>query len=419
MADSPPLIMLVDDNRTNLMAGKVSLSDDYTVLTVSSARKMLDLLDKQKPELILLDVVMPEMSGFEAIQILRSSPETRDIPVIFLTALSDADKELEGISLGASDYIMKPFSPPLLRQRIAIHIELGRLRRRNRELEARASRAVQAAREPDAGDRAAGGSGSPPGPYEAENLAGSPGAGGPGPAAAGADSGSWESGGAGHEADSVAGAGTRDNSLTALLRTQRAVISALASRAAWVPPDVEAAAAVSAAAGSGSVFVLFEAAHLSRNWPSETDRWDLRLLGPAALLHDIGKLYVPEEIIMKPGRLTPAELEQARRHVELGTAFIRRISDAKGAGDYLRYARILAGYHHERWDGRGYPCGLRGEDIPLLGRLMAVADVYEALICVRPYRIAMDHAAARAILREGAGTAFDPDVVAVFEKALG
>ncbi|MDR1079368.1 MAG: response regulator [Deltaproteobacteria bacterium] len=400
MADQPPLIMLVDDNRTNLMAGKVSLSNDYTVLTVSSAQKMFDLLDKQRPELILLDVVMPEISGFEAMRLLRSRPETAEIPVIFLTALNEADKEMEGIGLGASDYIMKPFSPPLLRQRIAIHIELGRLRRRNGELEAQAARASEA-----------------PAPSAQDD--------GAAPAAAAEDAGRVDRGKPrddsppGGAPSSAAGRGVPDETLGALLRTQRAVISALASRAAWVTPDAEAAAAVSAASASGSVFVLFEAAHRSRLWPSETERWDLRLLGPASLLHDIGKLYVPEEIILKPGRLTPSELEQARRHVELGTAFIRRISDAKVVGDYLRYARILAGYHHERWDGRGYPYGLRGEDIPLLGRIMAVADVYEALTCVRPYRIAMDHASAATILREGSGKAFDPDVVAVFEKALG
>ncbi|MDR1039774.1 MAG: response regulator [Deltaproteobacteria bacterium] len=367
MASQPPLIMLVDDNRTNLMAGKVSLSDDYTVLTVSSAQKMFDLLEKQRPELILLDVVMPEMNGFEALKILRERPETRDIPVVFLTGLSDSEKELEGIALGADDYVMKPFSPPLLRQRIALHIELVRLRRRNRELEEAATEAQDGARDERPGT----------------------------------------------------GALDSDDTLGSLLRTQRAIISALAGRASWVTPDAEVAAAVSAASGSGCVFVLFEAAHLSSNWPDETERWDLRLLGPASLLHDIGKLYVPEEIIMKPGRLTTTELEKARRHVELGTAFIRRISDAKGAGDYLRYARILAGYHHERWDGRGYPYGLRGEDIPLLGRIMAVADVYDALTCIRPYRVAMNHGSAATILKDGAGTAFDPMVVEIFEKALG
>ncbi|MDR1312762.1 MAG: response regulator [Deltaproteobacteria bacterium] len=378
MPEIPPLIMLVDDNRTNLMAGKVSLSDEYTVLTVSSAQKMFDLLDKQKPELILLDVVMPEMNGFEALKELRERPETRDIPVIFLTALSEGDKELEGIGLGAVDYIMKPFSPPVLRQRIALHIELVRLRRRNRELE----------KLEEAPGAAAGECGKAP-----ERPAAPP---------------------AGQAAEPG-----RDDTLSSLLLTQRAVISALAGRAAWVTPDAEARAAVSAAAGSGSAFVLFEAAHRSGRWAQETGRWDLRLLGPASLLHDIGKLYVPEEIILKPGRLTPSELEQARRHVELGTAFINRIADAKGAGDYLRYARILAGCHHERWDGRGYPYGLRGEDIPLLGRIMAVADVYEALTCVRPYRIAMGHGAAASILKEGSGTAFDPEVVSVFEKAMG
>ncbi|MDR2613555.1 MAG: response regulator [Deltaproteobacteria bacterium] len=367
MADQPPLIMLVDDNRTNLMAGKVSLSDDYTVLTVSSARKMFDLMERQKPEVILLDVMMPEMGGFEALRILKERPDTRDIPVIFLTGLLDTEKEMEGIGLGAVDYIMKPFSPPLLRQRIALHIELVRLRR----LAAAAAPAV-----PEAPAAAPAPEGEPPHTEEA---------------------------------------------VRALLRLQRAVISALAGRYNGRQPEAaEAAAAAAEAAASkrGTGFVLFEAAARSGRWPEETERWDQRLLGPASLLHDVGKLYVRDEVIHKPGRLSPAEYAEARLHVELGLTFIGMLPGSEGAGDYLRYARILAGYHHERWDGQGYPHGLRGEDIPLMGRIMAVADVYDALTCFRPYRGALEPGEAARIVQEGAGTAFDPAVVEVFRDSF-
>jgi CheY-like chemotaxis protein len=123
MEHSRRRIMLVDDNRTNLMIGKMALSEDYTVLTVVSAMKMLETLEWFNPELILLDVEMPEMNGFEAIKILKSRPETRDIPVIFITASEESEQEREGLRLGAVDYIIKPFSPPLLRQRIALHLE--------------------------------------------------------------------------------------------------------------------------------------------------------------------------------------------------------------------------------------------------------------------------------------------------------
>ncbi|MDR3154619.1 MAG: response regulator [Deltaproteobacteria bacterium] len=411
MADIPPLIMLVDDNRTNLMAGKVSLSDDYTVLTVSSAKKMFELLDRHKPEVILLDVLMPEMNGFEAMRLLRERPDTRDIPVIFLTALSDTDKELEGISLGGSDYIMKPFSPPLLRQRISLHVELARLRRMARvgsggppgPLSGTPARGAGASAEPP--DRAAD---IPPSPQAGAQAVEAPApASMPDPLGGAA----WDIGLGGFPSDGEA--------LFSLLRTQRAVISALAGRADWLTPEAEAAAAVAAAAGRGAVYAIFEEAHRSGIWPEETERWDQNVLGPSSLLHDIGKLYVPEGIILKPGRLTPAEIRLVRRHVELGTAFIARISEHQGAADYLRYAKILAGYHHERWDGRGYPYGLRGADIPLLGRIMAVADVYDALTSPRPYRSAMEHVAAVRIIREGSGTAFDPAVVGLFEKAMG
>ncbi|MDR2745558.1 MAG: response regulator, partial [Desulfovibrio sp.] len=129
MEHSRKLIMLVDDNRTNLLAGKTALSEDYTVLTVPSAAKMLEAVEWRRPELILLDVDMPEMNGFEAIKILKGRPETQDIPVIFLTALSECSNELEGLQLGAVDYIAKPFSPPLLRQRIMLHLLLENQKR--------------------------------------------------------------------------------------------------------------------------------------------------------------------------------------------------------------------------------------------------------------------------------------------------
>ena len=132
MGNPRKLIMLVDDNRTNLLAGKAALTEDYTVLTMPSARKMLETLEWSKPDLILLDIDMPEMNGFEAIRILKKDPETRGFPVIFLTAMDESANELEGLKLGAIDYITKPFSSALLRKRIEMHLLL---RERERTLQ--------------------------------------------------------------------------------------------------------------------------------------------------------------------------------------------------------------------------------------------------------------------------------------------
>ncbi len=325
------LIMLVDDSRANLLAGKEALADSYAVQTIPSAAKMFAALEWSCPELILLDVDMPEMTGFEAIRELKARPTTRDIPIIFLTAMDGNASELEGLQLGAVDYISKPFSPPLLRQRIKLHLlmesQKRELKKYNRRLQSKIITAM------------------------AEMVEGRD--------------------------------GTTGNHI---------------------------------ANTKNYLEITLSAARDAGLWPDESTTWDTEQLLHASQLHDVGKITISDAILKKPGKLTDDEFVEMRRHVEYGVDFIARLQDGEDDNLFLRYAKTFAAYHHEKWDGSGYPQGLAGEDIPPLGRMMALADVYDALTSERPYKKAFTHAEAAAIILESAGTHFDPAVARLFAE---
>jgi putative two-component system response regulator len=340
--------MLVDDNRTNLLAGKTALSDDYTVLTLPSAVKMLEALEWRKPELILLDVDMPEVNGFEAIKILKDRSETRDIPVIFLTAMSESSNELEGLRLGAVDYITKPFSPPLLRQRIMLHLLLE-----NQKCELRN--------------------------YN-DNLQG------------------------------MVEAKTKT-----ILKLQNKILAAMAEmvegRDGTTGDHIENT--------QKYLRSLLSAATNAGLWPEQSSQWDIELLAQSSQLHDVGKISISDSVLKKPGKLTKEEFAEMKQHVLLGVSFIERLEDDEEDSRFLQYAKTFAAFHHEKWDGSGYPHGLSGEDIPLLGRIMAIADVYDALTSERPYKKPFSHEEAVRIILEGEGTHFDPKLVRLFEEVAG
>jgi putative two-component system response regulator len=340
--------MLVDDNRTNLLAGKTALSDDYTVLTLPSAVKMLEALEWRKPELILLDVDMPEVNGFEAIKILKDRPETRDIPVIFLTAMSESSNELEGLQLGAVDYITKPFSQSLLRQRIMLHLLLE-----NQKCELRN--------------------------YN-ENL------------------------------QNMVEAKTRT-----ILKLQNKILAAMAEmvegRDGTTGDHIE----------NTQMYLrsLLSAVINAGLWPEQTAQWDIELLAQSSQLHDVGKISISDSVLKKPGKLTAEEFAEMKQHVLFGVGFIEKLEDGEEDSRFLQYAKTFAAFHHEKWDGSGYPHGLSGEGIPLLGRLMAIADVYDALTSERPYKKPFNHEEAVRIILEGKGTHFDPMLVSLFEEVAG
>ncbi|MDR1686891.1 MAG: response regulator [Desulfovibrio sp.] len=339
------LIMLVDDNRTNLLVGKTALSEDYSVLTAPSALKMLDMLRWSKPELILLDVDMPEMNGFEAITILKAAPETREIPVVFLTALNANDDELRGLQLGAVDYITKPFAPPLLRKRVALHLLLEN---QKRELQN----------------------------YN-DNL------------------------------QSMVEAKTKT-----ILKLQNKILTAMTE----MVEGRDGTTGQHIANTQRYLRCLLSAVIERGIAASEASGWDVELLVQSSQLHDVGKIAVSDSVLKKPGKLTPAEFDEMKQHVNFGVGFIERLEDDEGDSRFLYYAKTFAAYHHEKWNGTGYPHGLAGENIPLLGRMMAVADVYDALTSERPYKNAFTSDEAIRIIVEGKGAHFDPMLVDLFEQ---
>jgi len=351
--------MLVDDSGTNLLAGKAALSGDYKVLTAGSAAIMLETLEWSKPELILLDVDMPEMDGFQAIGILKERPDTRNIPIIFLTAMDDSVSELQGLELGAVDYITKPFSPPLLRKRVELHLLL---KDQTRILEDQ-KRVLQ----------------------EQKNAL----------------------------------QNYNDNlqymveeKTKTILKLQNKLLAAMAEM-------VEGRDGVTGdhiARTQHFLRILLSAAIHAGSWQEESSDWDIDLLCQSCQIHDVGKIAISDSILKKPGKLTKEETAAMQQHAAVGVRFIENLEDGEEDSAFLRYAKIFAGYHHEKWDGTGYPYGLAGENIPLLGRLMAIVDVYDALTSERPYKAAFSHEEAVRNILNHKGTHFDPTLVSLFEQ---
>jgi putative two-component system response regulator len=336
-------IFMVDDNLTNLTVGKNALLGKYRVFTIPTGKKLFEMLDKAMPDMILLDIEMPDMNGYEIIKLLKAGKNTAHIPVIFLTARSDSGSEIEGLSLGAIDYISKPFSPPLLLKRIEVHLLVEEQRH---ELENRGL-----------------------------NLQ--------------------------HLVDEKTK--TVFDLQNAILRT---VAELVECRDDATGGHIERT--------QSYLKVLVDALKDNDLYREEVASWNIDFLLQSSLLHDVGKIAIKDSILQKPAKLTPEEFEEMKTHTTFGIKVIERIQENTTEATFLEYAKIFAGAHHEKWDGSGYPLGLAGNDIPLLGRLMAIADVYDALISERPYKKPFTHEEAVEIISNGSGSHFDPNLVKIF-----
>ncbi|MCC7548073.1 MAG: response regulator [Burkholderiales bacterium] len=351
------IILAIDDQPDNLLILEELLSDRYTVHGVGDGQAALAFLDGRGPvDLILLDVMMPGLNGYQVCERLKADPATRHIPVIFLTSLDSAADEERALRLGAEDFMHKPFSPPVVMARVANHLKLSRftalLRERNDDLERIvAERTREIRRQADELLRR-------------EELL-----------AAAQDS-------TIRAFCSLAEA--RDNETGNHIRRTQHYVKALALRLRDHP--------------------RFRA-HLTED--------TVELLFKSAPLHDVGKVAIPDAILLKPGKLGPDEWEIMKQHAEYGRAAIASAELEMGPAhrSYLRHAREIAHGHHERWNGTGYPQGLAGEAIPVSARLMAVADVYDALISRRVYKPALTHQTAISMMAQERGAHFDPDVV--------
>jgi putative two-component system response regulator len=335
--------MLVDDNITNLTVGKNTLIDKYDVFTIPSGEKLFKMLEKVIPEMILLDVEMPEMNGYEVIKILKKHEKTAHIPVIFVTAKNDDGSELEGLSLGAIDYITKPFSPPLLLKRIEVHLlvesQKRELQRYNTNLENMVKEKTK----------------------EVVALQ------------------------------------------NAILKT---VVELVESRDSVTGKHIERTETY--------LKILVEAMKAQNCHTTELAAWDMDILFQSAQLHDVGKISIKDNILFKHGKLDDEEFAEMKKHTDFGVRVIERIEERTSKQTFLEHAKIFAETHHEKWDGTGYPQGLSGQQIPLQGRLMAIVDVYDALISERPYKQAFTHEEAVSIIKGNSGTHFDPELVEIF-----
>lgn len=344
--DLSSTVLVVDDTPENLSLMSDLLREHYRVKVATNGERALRIAGAaEAPDLIMLDVMMPEMDGYEVCRRLKADENTKNIPVIFLTARTDPEDEKIGLELGAVDYITKPISPPLVQARVRNHLLLK---------------------------------------SHADFLR---------------DKAEW--------LESEVQSRTRD-----IQRIKDVTINAMASLAET--RDNETGNHIRRTQN----YVKALAQHLSRHdkYASFLDRETIDLLYQSAPLHDIGKVGIPDRILLKPGRHTPEEFEIMKTHATLGAEAImvaEKVLDETETS-FLRFAREIAQNHHEKWDGSGYPAGLKGEEIPLSGRLMAVADVYDALISKRIYKPAFSHDKAVSMIREGRGTHFDPDIVDAF-----
>ena len=310
-----PRILIVDDEPANLKVLRQVLQDSYRLSFARSGEAALELLDKEDIDLILLDIMMPDMTGFEVCEKVKGNSDTARIPIIFVTALKDTIDEETGFKLGAVDYITKPIVPAIVRARVKTHLSL-----------------VQA---------------------------------------------------------------------DALKETQIDLIQRLGRAAEY--KDNETGMHVQRM--SRYSYVLAVAAGIDEQTANE--------LLLAAQMHDLGKIAIPDNILLKPGRLDEGEFKQMKAHAQIGADIL-----SNPQSQLVALARSIAITHHEKWDGSGYPKGLKEKEIPLEGRIAAIADVFDALTSERPYKKAWSVEDAVQLLQDESGKHFDPELVTLFAQEL-
>ncbi len=352
-------VLVADDQVENLQLLFSLLSPHFNVHPFPDGEALIRYVSAGRPtDLVLLDVVMPAPDGYEVCRRLRAMPEMEDVPIVFLTALDSTEDEKHGLAMGAIDYIAKPFSPPIVLARVRNHVRLGRLLRlivcQNDFLDQRIEeRTAELAK---------------------KNIA-------------------------------------LQAALDAVARTQDVTIVAFSSLAE--SRDNETGRHI-----RRTQHYVRELSLALRSNPDMapllTDE-AIEMFFKSAPLHDIGKVAIPDNILLKPGRLESHEFEIMKTHANEGRKAIE-VAEANLESDnsFLRHAREIAYAHHEKWDGSGYPLGIAGNNIPLSARLMAVADVYDALISWRVYKPAMPHQQAVEIIAQGRGSHFDPAIIDAF-----
>ena len=333
-------VMLIDDALLIYKIVNIALGEKYNLEFFTSSREALDKLDEVKPDLILLDVEMPDIDGCETIKLIKQNENMRDVPVIFLTVKNDVEFELHALSLGAVDYVTKPFSNQLLMKRVEIHI-------------------MQAVHQRMLADY--------------------------------------------------------NETLQKKVQEKTKIIEELQNAIVFTLSDL---VEMRDHFTGGHVFRTQEYFKVILDYFAENNIYqdilkniDIRVMLEASQLHDIGKVAIPDSILLKPARLTQVEFDVMKTHTIIGCNAVQRAMELTEYSDFLNIATQIALFHHEKWDGTGYPNKLQGENIPLPARIMAIVDVYDALVSKRHYKEKMDHSEAMKMLIEGRGTHFDPVIV--------
>ncbi len=338
-------ILIVDDTKTNLDILGDALKPLYKISVALNGKSALTIAKRVLPDLILLDIMMPEIDGYEVCRQLKGEAATENIPVIFLTALDQVDAKSKGFELGAVDYVTKPFEIMEVQARVKTHLLLkaaqDMLKQQNEVLEVKVrerTRELMLTRD-----------------VTIQSLSSL--------------------------------AETRDNETGGHIRRTQNYVTLLAENLQSHP-----------------------------RFSTFLNRDTREILGKTAPLHDIGKVGVPDRILLKPGKLDPKEFEEMKLHTVYGKQALFRAETDLGTNSFLNHARQFAYSHHEKWDGSGYPDGSAGEEIPCEGRLMAVADVYDALISKRVYKPSFPHTKAVEIIINEREKHFDPVVIDCFSE---
>ena len=332
------MVLTVDDNPTNLRMIEEALHKEFDVQTAPSGDWALAFLSKKLPDLILLDVNMPGMDGYQLISIMKNDSRYEDIPVVFLTADEDVDEEIKAFDLGAQDYIKKPIVPQVVLARVKLHIELQAYRK---------------------------------------------------------------------DLESLVLARTMK-----LEHTEDCILSLLANVAAY--RDQETGSHLRRTTAYCAVLVReLQKANLPGYYISLNAG---KNIVKSAKLHDIGKVAIPDGILLKPGKLTPEEFDEIKKHTIAGGHMIDDAIHDLQDDSFLSVAREIIIGHHEKWNGMGYPNGVKGDDISIAARIMAIADVYDALISARPYKSAFSHEKAVEIIYGDSGTHFDPTILEIAKE---
>lgn len=333
-------LLIVDDQKENVQILANALADDYSIRFALNGRSALSIARQEDIDLILLDIMMPEMDGYQVCRELKRHSDTREIPVIFVTAMSEISDEAEGFAAGAVDYLTKPIRTAIVKVRVSVHLTLHRQKKVLENLVAERTREVLQTRDATI--------------YGLAGLA-----------------------------------ETRDNETGQhIKRTQK------------------------------YVEMLARYLYTNSEYSNQLNENIIDLMAKSAPLHDIGKVGIPDHILLKPGKLSDSEFDIMKKHVCIGKETIERAEqaiDGSVTSSFLASAREIAYSHHEKWNGRGYPQGLAGLEIPLSGRIMALCDVYDALVSRRVYKPPFSHKKAVKMILCEKGQHFDPVIVSAFE----